>query len=599
MNPTLFSSFRDAAHWPVLYGTFRPSSRAMEKIAPHPCRYVKQLVPVPAMLAAALLCCSALSAAHADGGTDAAMSGVSSTITTAATAPASVASASTASDLMPAQHTTPDAVSHTVPAVADAHGGGKAASISFEQAQQRMQQVSDKLAAAQAAAEGARLQAQALQSLGGPVLRLSAGATRYSLAADIDTTGARQTIASHLQQLGQALPIPPGLLSHYLPQLPDTIPLHLKGARYSQSLYAIWPIYTGGLLGAVRDVSRAREQEAQADVDMAAQELDTLLVQRYFTAQLAQRAADLRQQAVHAISQHDHAASRLLHYGMIARVERLRASVALQDARRQALRAQGDAQLAHMALQRLLKNDQPVRLSTPLFIHSSAIEPLEHFQQLAQQHHPGLGKIAAKTAQAQHLHEASAAGWKPSITAYGRVGRSSGSHHNNWAAGVQASWTLWSAWDRRAMSAASAQRVRQAEHTDAQVRSDIALLVEKNWRQVEDARQQFLALNADLQLAHEVLRLRQSGLRAGTSTAMDLIDAQTNLTKVETERAQAANTYVQALAQLLHSAGVPGQFARYMQQADIRLVDAPHTHRSTVQSAPAARRTARTPARKR
>ena len=59
----------------------------------------------------------------------------------------------------------------------------------------------------------------------------------------------------------------------------------------------------------------------------------------------------------------------------------------------------------------------------------------------------------------------------------------------------------------------------------------------------------------------EVLKLRTSGLREGTSTTLDLIDAETNQAKVLTERAQAANEYVQALAQLLESAGLSDRFS--------------------------------------
>ena len=146
----------------------------------------------------------------------------------------------------------------------------------------------------------------------------------------------------------------------------------------------------------------------------------------------------------------------------------------------------------------------------------------------------------------------------------------------NWVAGVAVRWTLWDSMDRDKLAAAGQRKIEQAELTDAQVRSDINLLVEKNWLAVEQARTQYLSGQAQENLARELLRLRNAGLKEGTSTALELIDAQLNLAKVQTERASAANQYVQALAALLESTGQSDEFVRYMARADIQITaDAP------------------------
>ena len=74
-------------------------------------------------------------------------------------------------------------------------------------------------------------------------------------------------------------------------------------------------------------------------------------------------------------------------------------------------------------------------------------------------------------------------------------------------------------------------------------------------------------------LADEVLRLRISGLKAGTSTTLDLIDAQVNQAKAQTERAQAAHDYVKALADLLEACGLSEDFGKYMARADVVRVE--------------------------
>lgn len=92
-----------------------------------------------------------------------------------------------------------------------------------------------------------------------------------------------------------------------------------------------------------------------------------------------------------------------------------------------------------------------------------------------------------------------------------------------------------------------------------------------NWRTVNDARQTYFALDSNIELANEYLRLRQAGLREGTSTVSDLIDAEVNLRKVRTEQAQAANDYIQALIQLLSSAGISDQFEDYLNSASTQV----------------------------
>ena len=141
----------------------------------------------------------------------------------------------------------------------------------------------------------------------------------------------------------------------------------------------------------------------------------------------------------------------------------------------------------------------------------------------------------------------------------------------NWVAGIGARWTLFDSLDRHALDDASRAQVRQAELTAEQARADIALLVERQWRAVEQARVQVLALQASVALAEELVRLRDAGLRDGTSTPLERMEADVNLAKVQTERAQAAYDYVAALAGLLEACGQPERLPEYIARADLRI----------------------------
>lgn len=258
----------------------------------------------------------------------------------------------------------------------------------------------------------------------------------------------------------------------------------------------------------------------------------------------------------------------MLQAGVLSEVERLQARAALADVQQQASQAHDLAQLAATALARTLQAAGPFAISSPLFVGSQPLPPLQHFLGLAQQHHPGLAKVRAKRGQAGALHDTQEALRKPQVLGFGmREVNTQGKP--SWVVGVAARWTLWDSIDRDRLAAASQRSMEQAELTEQQARSDIALLVEKNWLAVEHARQLYLSQQAQQELAQALLRLRQAGLREGTATTLELMDAELNLAKVGTERAQTANQYVQSLAELLQACGQSEDFVRYQAQADI------------------------------
>lgn len=438
-------------------------------------------------------------------------------------------------------------------------------SISFDAAWDRVKSGSYQLAAAQAATDSKVLTTQGLQNLGGPVVSLSAAAYAYNLDLNISLDPVNQG----LTQISQRLPAPLQQLGLSVPPLPSSYNYKRSETGTTQSISAVWPIYTGGVTESVRAFAQAQLDEARADADKTGHELATQLVQRYFGAQLAAKAANLRQDALTDIAQHDQAMSRMLTAGLISRVERLQAQTAYEDAKRNAQKAHSDAELATVALARTVKSETPVTPSTPLFVLSQPIEPLQHFLTQALERHPGLARLSAKHAQAEQLYLGQEGLRKPQVFAFGQRELKLG--HADWVGGIGVRWTLFDSVDRDALSAASNKQTEQTEHLERQARSDISLMVEKNWRAVEQTRLQFLATEPGVELAREMLRLRTAALREGTGTALELMDAEVNLVKVETERAQVAHDFDCALAKLLESSGLSDQFGAYVGRADVKV----------------------------
>lgn len=446
--------------------------------------------------------------------------------------------------------------------------------LSLEQAQNILLQVSPKIAANQAAIAASEYETDALKTIDHPLVFARASATAYNLDADVDLSSIKNGIINDVNSSIDG--INPPIDIENLPdfgelvgdRIPDTYDLKRSGSTTGAGLGVVWPIYTAGRTAALTGASTARTQEAIADSILDTNELYNTLVERYFKAQLAIIAAYLRDDAYDTVQQVDHMAQRLLEEGFISRVDRLEAQSALADAKSESVNANNDARLAMMALQRLLRTDYRIKPSTPLFVSSRPLPDVNYFQDLALNNHPGLQKVAAKRAQAQQLHALSDTGYKPTVMLYGY---SQVEKDPSWVAGISASWKLWGGLDKKASLASSNAKIRQADLSEIEVSDNLLLLVEKNWHDVNNAQSRYQALQSNVDLAAEVLRLRQLGLQEGLNTPIDVVQAQTQYLKARTEQAQAANTYVQSLAALMQSCGTPLAFNAYLNAADIRL----------------------------
>lgn len=440
-----------------------------------------------------------------------------------------------------------------------------AQSLSFEAAWERVRTYSDKLAAAQSAVDQKALQREGIEGLRRPHVSLNAAAFAYSATLDVSLDSVNQKLA----QIEGRLPIPLANLPIPLPplQLPAMYSYTRESSATTASVSAVMPLYEGGAINAVRSMVGAQTDEARADMLRTQYELVTLLTQRYFGSQLAAKASSLRDAALRNVTQHDAAAEKMLQAGVISRIERLQVRAAFEDAKRNALKAHDDAELASVALARTLKLQGSVAANTPLFVYSHSVGTLPFFTEAALLQHPGLAKVAAKKAQAQSLHDGEEAIRKPQLFAFGQ--HELKEKTPDWVAGIGLRWTLYDGLDHDKLSAASEKQIAQADLTDAQARSDIALLVERNWRLVEQAQRQFQSTQSSTELALELLRLRTAAVREGTGTTLDLMDAETNAAKVQTERAQSAYEFDLALANLLESCGLSDEYAGYVARADV------------------------------
>jgi outer membrane protein TolC len=431
------------------------------------------------------------------------------------------------------------------------------APVSFDEAVQQASLASVSVQGAHLNARSKELKADALSRLDWPSLSLTGFKGRISTSVDIDVN----------QMAGTLNPMIPSL------PLPDvSIDRNVSTDLTSFGLRSIWPIYTGGRLDAIKGVAHGLSKEAYAEHQDAQEKMVIQVAERYFQLLLAKQVASVRAQAAAGIAQHQVSAKKLEAGGMISRAERLRADVALDNAKSEAAQAASDAEIAQVALDRLLARTAPVKPATPLFIHSKSVGSLQSFIDAGMRQNVAWKKIDSKRTQAAESLRLQGREYSPTVFAVGsyNANRSSEKHiQPNWFVGIAVSIPIVDRIDTGKMRQAAKLDQERVELTAQQAERDIPTLIEKNWRALENARIQFLATGSSIELAQENLKLQSIAFAQGQVPVLDEVDARLNLLKAQTQRVQIAYTYVMALAQLLEASGEADRLGALATTADI------------------------------
>ncbi len=439
--------------------------------------------------------------------------------------------------------------------------------MSFEAAQLRLTDKSGTLRAARLNREARELEAEATRSLSLPQVNATVAYSKLERDYEVD-------VAPITGALNQAVGAIGGATGVKLPALPATLDYKYKNEGVRPILGFNWPLFTGGKISATQDLATARTAEAGAELRHTEEALTTQLVKYYYGLQLAEHAVAVRTAVLDALTQHLHQAERFEKTGLIARADRLHAQVAYDEAQRNLFKAQDDRTLAQIALNRMLAATQDVVPSSPLFVRSTPVEPIERWTQQGLAAHPGLALLDAKRQQTTQLETIARSALLPEVFAFGSYQLNKEvltPVEPDWIVGVGVRFTLLDRLDRSSMIAASQRQSAGVTAYTEQARDDISTLIEKRWRELEQARQRYLLLESSIALAKENVQLRERGFGEGLSTSLDLVDARLSLSRAEIDRAQAARDYVVALAELLEASGQSERFNEYAAHADIRI----------------------------
>ena len=422
-----------------------------------------------------------------------------------------------------------------------------AKSFSFEQAWQIVLEKSDALAAEQQNIERSIYLQDAASDLFLPSISLNANYTRLDHAVRVKPSEVIDSMP--IEDLSQVLDIPTTTLNSLF-----TSTLTERDI-FTSSIRALWPIYTGGRINAAQGIAAAQHDEARFILTMKQLGKFEDLVKYYFAVVLSEQVLKTRKDVERGLKQHYENALKLEQQGQINKLERLQAQVSLNKSQVELKKSFRNAEIAQVALARMLKVNEKAVPTTALFINEK-LPDMSLFIDKTLSDFPALKMLNAKKEQAKGLIEIEKGKYYPEVYLYGNYNlyeedNLASEIAPDWEIGIGVKIPIIDTSGRAGKTKADHSSVRQVNYLQAQAVQDLSVLVEKTYREANQSLEEYQGLKSSLELSNENLLLRNKAFTQGISTSIDVVDAQLYVASIKTQRFVAAYQYMISLAKLL------------------------------------------------
>lgn len=329
----------------------------------------------------------------------------------------------------------------------------------------------------------------------------------------------------------------------------------------TQTLYA-----GGGIRAAVRSAGLVRDA-AVFDLQTTINESLLEVRVRFYDVLHTREQIRVQERNVEVLQTQLRYAQARVEAGTAPEFDRLRAEVAVANAKAPLIRARNEFRLAFEELRRVLgvtTNEPEAQRKIPEFAGTLEFKPekldLDAAFAAAQANRPDLWRLARLVAARGEDVDAARAGYFPSLSIYGsgelRKGPSDrfSDSVDGVRGGLQSRWEIGS----RATAGAAAQAgslLEQARLAEAEARLAAEVEVRRAFSAIEQASELAAATQQGVVQGEEAARLAKARFEAGTATQLDLLQAQAELTSVRTSLLRANHGHSVALAQLRKAVG--------------------------------------------
>lgn len=332
----------------------------------------------------------------------------------------------------------------------------------------------------------------------------------------------------------------------------------------SQVLYS-----AGGVRSAVNSSKLARDA---AVLDLQAVINDALLQVRiaFYNVLLAREKIKVQESNVELLQSQLKTTTDRFDAGTVSSFEKLRAEVAVANAKAPLITARNDYRLAIETLRQSLgfTTNKPDSLrKIPDFLGTLDFTPvnfdLQAAFEAAHANRPDLERLTKLMDARTESVATVRANSYPSLSAFGGLTHRtdfSGDPVNGWLVGVQSQWNIF---DGRATAGRVVQArslLEQTRLTLTEARLAVEVEVRRAFSQWQQASELAEASQKVVEQASEAVRLANARYGAGTSTQLDVLQAQVDLTTARTNQIQAYHGYNVAVAALRKATGRADEF---------------------------------------
>lgn len=357
------------------------------------------------------------------------------------------------------------------------------------------------------------------------------------------------------------------------PEISSSFPA--SNQTWQISLTASQVIYAGGgVRAAVKGGKLAREA---AVLDLQAVINDALLQVRtsFYAVLLAREQIKVQESNLELLQQQLKTATDRYEAGTVSSFEKLRAEVAVANAKVPLITARNNHRLAIEALRLVLgfttspaggPRPEPTLVGTLDFTPQS-FDRQAAFE-AARAHRPDLERIAKLADVREQAVTSASSSYYPNLSAFGgwalRKGptTSFGDSSNGWLVGLQSQWDIFDGRATQGRVAQARSALTQSRLTLTEARLAVDVEVSRAHSQWQQATELAEASARVVEQATESVRLANARYNAGTGTQLDVLSAQVDLTTARTNQIQAFYSYNVAVATLRKAMGQADEFVK-------------------------------------
>ncbi len=329
---------------------------------------------------------------------------------------------------------------------------------------------------------------------------------------------------------------------------------------YNFRVQVIQPLFNGGKEAV--GLKRARLSLVSAKMTLERARMETVyeVAQAYWGVALAGEYVKVAEMAMESTGEHLKLAQAIFGQGMLIGSEVLLAKVHMAEVKEMLIKARNREATAKAALNRLLGREQ----ETP-FVVSERLEYREftggitELREEALKQRPDLEGMSANVRNKDEGIRLAKTGYLPNLNLIGRYDLDtedlSGNGGDSYTVMGQLTWNVFDGlMTTSKVQEASAQRNAAAHMYDG-MREGVLFEVRKAYNDLDEARQRIEVSGEAVKEGEEGLRIIKKRFGAGMARTIDVLDAETALTRARTNRVQALYDYNVAVSALKLAVG--------------------------------------------